>query len=75
MPTESKKTKNTPTFEETLARLEEIADILENESPALDEALTLYEEGTKLLKKCAAELESAEAKITVLTKGEEEADA
>ncbi len=55
-------------FEESLARLTRIAEILENETPSLEEALTLYEEGAALLKKCAGTLKDAEAKITLLSK-------
>ena len=57
-------------FEEALTRLEEIANILENESPNLSEALTMYEESAKLLKGCSEMLDEAQKKITVLTKGE-----
>jgi len=55
-------------FEEALSRLEEIADILENQNPALEKALELYEEGAKLLKQCTGMLDEAQKKITVLTK-------
>ena len=55
-------------FEEALTRLEDIANILENESPDLAKALTLYEESAKLLKGCSEMLDEAQKKITVLTK-------
>ena len=58
----------TPSFEEALTRLQEIADILENSNPPLDKALTLYEESSRLLKLCSTLLESATQKITVLEK-------
>lgn len=57
-------------FEEALTRLEDIANILENESPDLATALSLYEESAKLLKGCSEMLDEAQKKITVLTKGE-----
>lgn len=57
-------------FEEALTRLEDIANILENESPDLSKALELYEESAKLLKGCSEMLDEAQKKITVLTKGE-----
>ena len=57
-------------FEEALTRLEDIANILENESPDLSKALSLYEESAKLLKDCSGMLDEAQKKITVLTKGE-----
>ena len=56
-------------FEDALTRLEQIADILENQNPALEKALELYEEGAKLLKECTGMLDEAQKKITVLTKG------
>lgn len=55
-------------FEESLTRLENIAQILENESPSLSEALEMYEESAKLLKSCTELLDKAKAKITVLAK-------
>ncbi len=62
------------TFEQSLERLSRIADILENETPSLEEALALYEEGAVLLKQTSLELKNAEAKITLLSKGEDTAD-
>jgi len=59
------------TFEEALTRLEEIANILENDNPDLSKALELYEESAKLLKVCTTMLDEAQAKITVLSKGAE----
>ena len=57
-------------FEEALTRLEEIANVLENESPDLSKALEMYEESAKLLTGCSEMLDEAQKKITVLTKGE-----
>ena len=57
-------------FEEALNRLEEIANVLENESPDLSKALEMYEESSKLLKGCSEMLDEAQKKITVLSKGE-----
>ena len=55
-------------FEQAVNRLEEIADILENQNPNLSDALSLYEEGAGLLKQCSDMLSDAKAKITVLSK-------
>lgn len=63
-------TKEELSFEQALARLSSIAEILENENPPLEEALALYEEGAALLKNCAKQLTQAEEKITVLSKNE-----
>lgn len=66
-----KTTENTSlSFEQALERLNIIADILENKNPPLEEALALYEEGAALLKDSMGKLKEAEAKITLLTKGE-----
>ena len=63
-------TKKDLSFEQSLSRLEEIANTLENESPDLSKALELYEESAKLLKNCSEMLDEAQKKITVLTKDE-----
>lgn len=57
-------------FEEALERLNAIADALENDKPSLEKALALYEEGILLLKTNMIKLKEAEAKITLLSKGE-----
>ncbi|MBQ7903544.1 MAG: exodeoxyribonuclease VII small subunit [Oscillospiraceae bacterium] len=51
------------TFENAMARLEEISDILAENNVTLDESLKLYAEGVKLLKFCNAKLEQAQIKI------------
>lgn len=53
-------------FEESLARLEEIVAALEDEKLPLERSLKLYEEGVKLARKCSSELEAAERKISIL---------
>ena len=57
-------------FEEALERLNTIANTLENGNPSLEDALALYEEGACLLKESMTKLKDAEAKITLLSKGE-----
>lgn len=54
------------TFEENLAKLEEIVNALEDEGLTLEKSLKLYEEGVKLAGKCSLELEQAERKIKLL---------
>ena len=46
-------------FEEKLARLEEIVALLEKGDAALAASLSLFEEGTKLANACTAELDKA----------------
>ncbi|MGM9647668.1 MAG: exodeoxyribonuclease VII small subunit [Eubacteriales bacterium] len=53
-------------FEEAMARLEQIVRALEGGNVPLDESLTLYEEGVKLVKLCSTRLENAEKRIKIL---------
>lgn len=55
------------TFEETLARLEEIVETLEDDPPSLDEALDAYEEGVALANECLDRLEEAEQRVSELS--------
>ena len=54
---------------EAMARLEQIVRALEGGNVPLDESLTLYEEGVKLVKLCSARLENAEKRIKILVDG------
>ena len=62
-------TKTTLTFEEAMARIEEIVKALERGDKPLEEALTLFEEGTKLIKRCSKQLDDAEQRVVKLKKG------
>lgn len=57
---------NDQTFENSLARLTEIVERLENDGTSLADAMKLYEEGIALSRSCRTELESAELRITEL---------
>ncbi len=58
-------------FEEALARLQQIVGGLENGSVPLEESLTLFEEGVGLVKLCNEKLDRAEQKVKILLqKGE-----
>ncbi len=59
------------TFEEAMARLEEIVRSLEGGTAGLDDSLGLFEEGIALVKLCNAKLEGAEQKVKLLSKGED----
>ena len=52
-------------------RLEEIVNLLERGDAPLEQAMTLFEEGAKLLRECTAQLDAAEQKVTILTAGEQ----
>ena len=62
----SEKTKS---FEENIARLEEIVSQLEKGDAKLSDSLTLLEEGTKLSSHCASMLDEAEQTVVKLQKG------
>lgn len=55
-----------PTLEEAIARLEQIAEKLEDPETSLDDAVRLYEEGLALYKRCATQVDAAELRITEL---------
>lgn len=56
-------------FEENMARLEEIVSLLERGDAKLADSLALFEEGTKLAALCAGLLDEAEQKVVKLQKG------
>ena len=56
-------------FESALARLEAIVRMLESGNAALDESLSVFEEGIALVKMCNEKLEAAEQKVKMLTRG------
>lgn len=64
-------TKTEITYEKALARLEQILEKLSSSSTPLDESLSLYEEGDKLLRYCSKRLDDAEQKIEILLKNRE----
>ena len=56
------------TFEQSLARLEEIVSLLEKGDAPLAESLGLFEEGAGLVRECGAMLDEAEQKVVKLRK-------
>ena len=57
------------TFEQKMARLEEIVAKLEKGDAQLGDSLALFEEGTRLVSACRAELDKAEQQVVKLMKG------
>ena len=57
------------TFEQSLGRLEEIVRQMERGDMPLEQALSLFEEGTALVSSCTKLLDEAELKVVRLTKG------
>lgn len=65
--------KKEETFEELLNRLEEITTKLEKEENiSLETSMQLFEEGIEISKKCNAQIEEAEKKISILIKENDE---
>ncbi|MDE6133099.1 MAG: exodeoxyribonuclease VII small subunit [Oscillospiraceae bacterium] len=52
-------------FEESIKRLDEIIEKLENNETSLEEAIEIYREGAALLGNCRKQLEQAELLVTV----------
>ena len=66
----AEKVKKKESFETLMVRLDEIVKALENGSADLDSALSLYEEGVGLVRKCGKMLDEAEKKIKILQQDE-----
>ena len=56
------------TFEEAVARIDEIVASLEKGDAQLDKSLSLFEEGVKLIETCGTMLSNAEQKVVSLQK-------
>ena len=59
------------TYEQAMAKLEEIVTKLDDGSLPLDESIKLFEESTKLASFCNTSLEKAKLKITELSEKQE----
>ncbi len=51
------------TFEESMARLEQIVRAMERGDVALEESLKLFQEGTDLVQKCQKQLDKAQLQV------------
>ena len=58
-------------FEEALARLEEIVRLLERGEAPLDQSIDLYQEGDRLKRHCEGRLKAAQARIEKISLGED----
>ena len=61
--------KKQPACETRLKRLEEIVAALERGDAPLEDAMKLFEEGTKLIRTCSNQLDKAEQQVVRLNKG------
>ena len=55
--------KKNKTFEESMARLEQIVRAMERGDVALEESLKLFQEGTELVRSCGKLLEEAQLQV------------
>ena len=55
------------TYEQAFAELETIVDALEGEQRPLEEAMSLFERGQALVKRCSELLDGAELKVRKLS--------
>ena len=55
-------------FEAALQRLEEVVDRLEQGDLELEQSLAAFEEGVRLSKRCASQLDRAEQRVELLMK-------
>lgn len=58
-------------FEQSMARLEEIVSLMEKGDTPLEQAMALFEEGSGLLRECTGQLDEAERRVTLLTAGKD----
>lgn len=62
--------KKKQSFEESIARLEQIVKELEHGNTTLEDSMKLFEEGAKLSADLSKQLDAAEQKVTVMMKDE-----
>lgn len=56
--------KKNPSFEENMARLEQIVRAMERGDVPLEESMKLFQEGTELVKTCGKMLDEAQQQVT-----------
>ena len=61
-------------FKQSMDRLDEIIARLNQNEVELEEAITLFEEGLKLVKQCDARLKQFEKRVSVLIEVKEEGE-
>lgn len=65
--TTRKKQEKAPTFESTMASLEEILNRLENQDTSLEDSLGAFQTGISLIRQAQDKLRDAEQRVNVLT--------
>ncbi len=67
----TKKVEGDKSFEEAMLELEQIVSKLEKSDVSLEESITNFQQGIELSRYCAAKLDEAEKKISILLEDEE----
>ena len=62
-------TKSTRSFEQQLARLQEIVAQLEDENLPLEQGVALFQEGTTLAKACREQIQEAKHQVQIYSQG------
>jgi len=57
-----------PSFETAIARLEQLVEEMDSANIPLQDLITRYEEGVKLVKVCEERLQEAEKRIEIITR-------
>ena len=57
---------NEDSFESRLKKLESIVELLEHETPPLEEALKAYETGVEIARTCLKQLDEAELRVRTI---------
>ena len=64
----------TPSFEENIEKLQEIVEAIESGGLGLEETISKYEEGGKIIKTCREILDKAELKISKLVENSDKTE-
>ncbi len=67
----SQNTKKSASYEEMIARMEEIVSLLESGELSLEETMKVYKEALALSEKCSKLLEKFRGEVTLVRNGEE----
>lgn len=65
-----KKSSKTPSFEDAMEELDSLVDQMESDQLPLEELISHYERGAKLLSECEATLKTAKKRLETIKKGD-----
>lgn len=68
MPAKPAAAESAPTFETAITRLEKVVEEMGSDKLPLEDLITRYEEGIKLVKVCEERLQSVEKRVEILTR-------